>query len=153
MSPFGKSLFPPKWVTSFMDSPLRGFLGDYIGWIFLFFSCRHKNDYIVHTKYLGKNYSSNSDSWIGNQYFSGKCTPFCLFALLLKEDQNSIFYQEIKNTMRFAKKIWHQKFNQKFYRMICSKKNPFPARMNGIDEIDCLYVQESHLGTLCIVPK
>ena len=33
-----------------------------------------------------------------------------------------------------------------------AKKNPL-AQMNGIDEIDCLYVQESHLGTLCIVPK
>ena len=148
MSPFGRSPFPPKRVTSFMDSRLRGFLDDYIGWMFLLLSCRHKNDYIVHTKYLRKNYSSNSDSWIGIQYLSGKCTPFYLLALLLKEDQNSIFYKEIENTMRFAKKIW----DQKFYRMICSKKNPL-AQMNGIDEIDCLYVQESHLGTLCIVPK
>ena len=102
--------------------PLKGFLCDYIGWIFLFLSCRHKNDYIVHTKYLGKNYSSNSDSWIGKQYFSGKCTPFCLFALLLKEDQNSIFYQEIKNTMRFAKKIWDQKFNQNSIEWFAAKK-------------------------------
>ena len=111
-------------MTSFMDSRLRGFLDDYIGLMFLFLSCRHKNDYIVHTKYLRKNYSSNSDSWIGIQYLSGKCTPFCLLVLLLKEDQNSIFYQEIKRTMRFATKIWDQKFNQTSIEWFAAKK-PF----------------------------
>ena len=77
--------------------------------------------YILNT-YLGKNYSSNSDSWIGIQYLSGKCTPFCLLVLLLKEDQNSIFYQEIKGTMRFAKKIWDQKFNQNSIEWFAAKK-------------------------------
>ena len=139
-------------MTSFMDSRLRGFLDDYIGWMFLFLSCRHKNDYIVHTKYLRKKLLFKFRFLNWNPIFVWKVHFFLPFGSFVERRPKFNFLSRDKTYNEICYKDMGPKIQSNFYRMICSKKNPL-AQMNGIDEIDCLYVQESHLGTLCIVPK